>query len=200
MPLNLSRPVVKKLFAALSKEYGVRFVESKWYNGPLRAILSRVPNQYAQLVTPIVDAMLRPKALKNIIILDFSIGDESKRSLLNQVEVAVEEVKHSLQIREHCEMGGTVLHWYGCYFNAFDDSFRASMEARAKLAAAEVAWACGGPRPSAPNLMDAYTVGIGGQTLADAIFSMAKKTHSLGRGATTSRLSRFAVTKLKALQ
>jgi hypothetical protein len=182
-----------------AKDMGIKFIEERhWgiFNTYLRYVLNRYLKKYSVLV-PNLSEVCRPKILKNIVILDYNIGD-SKVGWKKQLCVAVHEGEHVLQMRDFVSKGGRIADWYLQYFR--DREFRAIQEGNAIATEAEVEYVLSGKIPAWPNLED-YYVGSEGQKLSNRTYQKRiDRIKELGKGGTTSPASMRALQILRSMK
>jgi hypothetical protein len=182
-----------------AKDTGIKFIEERhWgiFNTYLRYVLNRYLKKYSVLV-PNLSEVCRPKILKNIVILDYNIGD-SKVGWKKQLCVAVHEGEHALQMRDFVSKGGRIADWYLQYFR--DREFRAIQEGNAIATEAEVEYVLSGKIPSLPNLED-YYVGSEGQKLSNRTYQKRiDRIKELGKGGTTTPASMRALQILRSMK
>jgi hypothetical protein len=187
-----------EFYEKYAKDMGIRFVEKKhWgiFNTYLRYVLNRYLKKYSVLV-PNLSEVCRPKILKNIVILDYNIGD-SEVGWKKQLSVAVHEGEHALHMRDFISKGGRIADWYLQYFR--DREFRAVQEGGAIATEAELEYALSGKIPSLPSLEE-YLVGDAGQKLSDQTYQKRiDRIKELGKGASTSASSMRALKILRSM-
>ena len=182
-----------------AKDMGIKFIEERhWgiFNTYLRYVLNRYLKKYSVLV-PNLSEVCRPKILKNIVILDYNIGD-SKVGWKKQLCVAVHEGEHALQMRDFVSKGGRIVDWYLQYFR--DREFRAIQEGDAIATEAEVEYVLSGKIPYLPDLEE-YYVGSEGQKLSNRTYQKRiDRIKELGRGGTTTPASMRALQILRSMK
>jgi hypothetical protein len=182
-----------------AKDMGIKFIEERhWgiFNTYLRYVLNKYLKKYSVLV-PNLSEVCRPKILKNIVILNYNIGD-SKVGWKKQLCIAVHEAEHALQMRDFVSKGGRIADWYLQYFR--DREFRAIQEGNAIATEAEVEYVLSGKIPSLPNLED-YYVGSEGQKLSNRTYQKRiDRIKELGKGGTTTPASMRALQILRSMK
>ena len=182
-----------------AKDMGIKFIEERhWgiFNTYLRYVLNKYLKKYSALV-PNLSEVCRPKILKNIVILNYNIGD-SKVGWKKQLCIAVHEAEHVLQMRDFVSKGGRIADWYLQYFR--DREFRAIQEGNAIATEAEVEYVLSGKIPSLPSLED-YYVGSEGQKLSNRTYQKRiDRIKELGKGGTTTPASMRALQILRSMK
>jgi hypothetical protein len=181
-----------------AKDTGIKFVEERhWgiFNTYLRYVLNKYLKKYSVLVLNLSEAC-RPKILKNIVILNYNIGD-SKVGWKKQLSVAVHEGEHAIQMRDFVSKGGKIANWYLQYFK--DREFRAVQEGSAIATEAELEYALSGKIPSLPSLEE-YYVGDAGQKLSNQTYQKRiDRIKVLGKGGSTTAASMRALQILRSM-
>ena len=181
-----------------AKDMGIKFVEERhWgiFNTYLRYVLNKYLKKYSALV-PLMSQQFEPKILKNIVILDYNIGD-SKVGWKKQLFVAVHEGEHAIQMRDFVSKGGRIADWYLQYFR--DREFRAIQEGNAIATEAELEYALSGKIPSLPSL-EGYCVGPEGQKLSNQTYQKRiDRIKVLGKGGSTTATSMRALRILRSM-
>jgi hypothetical protein len=181
-----------------AKDMGIKFIEERhWgvFNTYLKYVLNRYLKKYSALV-PLIPQQFEPKILKNIVILNYNIGD-SKVGWKKQLRIAVHEGEHALQMRDFVYKGGRIADWYLQYFR--DREFRAIQEGDAIATEAELEYALSGKIPFLPSL-EGYYVGPAGQKLSDQTYQKRiDRIKELGKGASTSAVSMRALKILRSM-
>jgi hypothetical protein len=181
-----------------AKDMGIKFIEERhWgvFNTYLKYVLNRYLKKYSALV-PLIPQQFEPKILKNIVILNYNIGD-SKVGWKKQLRIAVHEGEHALQMRDFVSKGGRIADWYLQYFR--DREFRAIQEGGAIATEAELEYALSGKIPFLPSL-EGYYVGPAGQKLSDQTYQKRiDRIKELGKGASTSAVSMRALKILRSM-
>jgi hypothetical protein len=181
-----------------AKDMGIKFIEERhWgiFNTYLRYVLNRYLKEYSVLVPNLSEAC-RPKILKNIVILNYNIGD-SKVGWKKQLSVAVHEGEHAIQMRDFVSKGGKIANWYLQYFR--DREFRAVQEGSAIATEAELEYALSGKIPSLPSLEE-YYVGDAGQKLSNQTYQKRiNRIKELGKGGATTAASMRALRILRSM-
>jgi hypothetical protein len=175
-----------------AKDMGIKFIEEKhWgvFNTYLRYVLNRYLKKYSTLV-PLMPQQFEPKILKNIVILNYNIGD-SKVGWKKQLCIAVHEGEHALQMRDFVSKGGKIADWYLQYFR--DREFRAVQEGGAIATEVELEYALTDKIPSLPSLKG-YYVGDAGQKLSNQTYQKRiDRIKELGKGGATTAASMRAL-------
>jgi hypothetical protein len=170
-----------------AKDMGIKFIEERhWgvFNTYLKYVLNRYLKKYSALVS-IMPQQFEPKILKNMVILNYNIGD-SKVGWKKQLCIAVHEGEHALQMRDFVSKGGKIADWYLQYFR--DREFRAVQEGGAIATEAELVYALSGKIPSLPSL-EGYYVGPDGKRLSNRTYQKRiDRINELGKGALQQQL------------
>jgi hypothetical protein len=181
-----------------AKDMGIKFIEERhWgiFNTYLKYVLNRYLKKYSALVS-IMPQQFEPKILKNMVILNYNIGD-SKVGWKKQLCIAVHEGEHALQMRDFVSKGGKIADWYLQYFR--DREFRAVQEGGAIATEAELVYALSGKIPSLPSL-EGYYVGPDGKRLSNRTYQKRiDRINELGKGGSTTAASMRALRILRSM-